>query len=188
MMIGFAFWGTVLTPPEASKLVSALYPTVGTIIGALVGFGIIYLAMFFRAPYRQRNECQKQVVVWGKHEDTISHFASIIKEADALAIINAGERGVTDEILQEAIIWTRKAINDICGKLGEVRNQQIRTIAELPLDGELKDEHFKVPYARSAFGHELGLIRDRHYKVYYWLKEFIETSPPNPDTGGFRKQ
>jgi hypothetical protein len=177
--------GTMLTtwliPSNIDTRTAALYGFLAGLAGLLLLLIGTYIWNLFRAPYRQRNEVRKQVIVQAKHEDIISHFASIVREADTLAIINVRERDVTDEILREAINWTRKAINDVSNILGEIRNKQIRTIAELPLDGELKDEHFKVPYARSTFGHELGLIRDRHYKVYYWLKEFIETSLPTLD-------
>lgn len=54
----FIFLGTILTPEDASRLVSAIYPTVGGVIGAIVGFGIIYLICLFRAPYKQRNEAR----------------------------------------------------------------------------------------------------------------------------------
>lgn len=55
---GFIFLATLQIPENASGFVSAVYPAVGTIIGALVGFGIIYLIMLVKAPYRQRNEAR----------------------------------------------------------------------------------------------------------------------------------
>jgi len=57
-MGAFIFLATLLIPENASRLASAGYPAVGAIIGAIVGFGIIYLVMLAIAPYKQRNEAR----------------------------------------------------------------------------------------------------------------------------------
>jgi len=54
----FIFGATLLIPENANKLVLAGYPAVGAVIGVIVGFGIIYLVIFFEAPYKQRNEAR----------------------------------------------------------------------------------------------------------------------------------
>jgi hypothetical protein len=58
MMSGFAYWSTAITPVDAGRLESAAYPAVGAVIGAIVGFGLIYLVGLVLAPYRQRNEAR----------------------------------------------------------------------------------------------------------------------------------
>ncbi len=55
---GFIYLATILTPEDASRFVSGGYQIAGAIIGAVVGFGIIYLVMLFRAPFKQRNEAR----------------------------------------------------------------------------------------------------------------------------------
>jgi len=56
------FLATLLIPENPDKLVSAGFPAIGAIVGVLVGFGLIYLYMFIRAPYKQRNEARKQLI------------------------------------------------------------------------------------------------------------------------------
>jgi len=58
----FIYLATIFTPEDSSRFVSAAYPTAGAIIGAIVGFGIIYLIMLFRAPYKQRNEARMALI------------------------------------------------------------------------------------------------------------------------------
>ena len=47
VMGGFIYLATIMTPDNASKLVSASYPAIGTVVGALVGLGIIWLVMLY---------------------------------------------------------------------------------------------------------------------------------------------
>ncbi len=54
----FAFLGAIFTPENAGRLASAIYPVVGGAMGAVVGFGIIYLICLIKAPYRQRDEAR----------------------------------------------------------------------------------------------------------------------------------
>lgn len=60
-MGGFVYLGTVLVPEGANTLVSAAYPVVGGMIGAIIGFAVIYLAMLIKAPTKQRNEARRRV-------------------------------------------------------------------------------------------------------------------------------
>ena len=151
----------------------------------IIVFGMLcsWLGATLRAPVVQRNEARRSLHTQANYEDMIADFASMLKKADGLGIIWLQERGVTEAVLHEAIDWTKKAVNDISLMLGTVHNKQVRTKAELPLQGELNDGHFKVPYARIKHGSELALIRERHYAVYNWLKDFIETAPPTHRKG-----
>ncbi len=56
-----AFIGTILTPEDAGKIISAAYPAVGAIVGAIIGFAIVFAMNFFLAPYRQRNEARAKL-------------------------------------------------------------------------------------------------------------------------------
>jgi len=56
------FLATIFTPEDANRFISGVYPAMGTIIGATVGFGIIYLVMLFRAPYKQLNEARMALI------------------------------------------------------------------------------------------------------------------------------
>ncbi len=58
MMGIFVFLATLLIPENANAVITALYPAVGVVIGAIVGFGVIYLIMLIVAPYKQRNEAR----------------------------------------------------------------------------------------------------------------------------------
>lgn len=59
----FVFLGNVATPEGAGAVVSAAYPVVGGVIGAIVGLGIIYLICLIKAPYKQRDEARNRVYV-----------------------------------------------------------------------------------------------------------------------------
>ena len=105
-----------------------------------------------------------------------------MREADNLKIIGANDSTPElDTILDEAIIWTKKAIQETTRMLGTIGEKRIRSETELPLTGEIKDEDFMVPFARTIHANKLSLVRDRHYKVYYWMRDFIETASLNPD-------
>jgi len=52
------FVGNALTPATVGNFESALYPAIGSVTGAIVGFAIIYLVFLFLAPYRQRNQAR----------------------------------------------------------------------------------------------------------------------------------
>ena len=59
---GSIFLATLLTPQDADKFTQAIYPAMGTIIGAIIGFGIIYCVMLIRAPYKQRDEARRELL------------------------------------------------------------------------------------------------------------------------------
>ncbi len=54
----FALLGTIFTPENAGRLASAIYPIASGAVGAVVGFGIIYLICLIKAPCRQRDEAR----------------------------------------------------------------------------------------------------------------------------------
>jgi len=53
-----AYVGSILIPEGAGKYISYAYPAVGAVIGAIVGFAIIFIINLLLAPYRQRNEAR----------------------------------------------------------------------------------------------------------------------------------
>jgi hypothetical protein len=61
-----AIGGSWLTPSGSNTLWQNLYPTIGAGIGVIVGFIIVFILIFawnlFRAPYRQRDETQSELV------------------------------------------------------------------------------------------------------------------------------
>ncbi len=58
----FALLGTIFAPENSGRLASAVYPVAGGAVGAIVGFGIIYLICLIKAPYKQRDEARKQLM------------------------------------------------------------------------------------------------------------------------------
>lgn len=63
MVAIFGILATLFTPENADRVTSAIYPAIGVIIGAIVGFGFIYLVMLVLAPYKQRNEARYMLSV-----------------------------------------------------------------------------------------------------------------------------
>ena len=59
MVAIFGGLAVLLTPENADKFTSAIYPAIGVVSGAVVGLGVIYLIMLFVAPYKQRNEARR---------------------------------------------------------------------------------------------------------------------------------
>ena len=118
--------------------------------------------------------------VW---RETIARLSDLLKEADGLKIIWATDKSA-DEACGEAVIWARKTIVEIHRRLGPIADQQVRMKAELPLQGEIKDADFEIEKSYSKHSSEalkLSLIRERHYDVYYWLRDFIASALPTPD-------
>jgi len=66
---GFIYLGTVLAPEGASRFVSAAYQVGGFMLGALVGFAIIYLAKLIKAPIKQRNEVRSRLSALEKEKE-----------------------------------------------------------------------------------------------------------------------
>jgi len=119
------------------------------------------------------------------HEETVSRLASLVEEAGKLDIIWVRDNDeATNTAIQEAVRWAIKAVSEVKRRLGSVPSKQIRTEAELPLDGDVKEADFDVPYSHTQHGSRLGLIRERHYKVYYWIKNYIANAQPTPDEDG----
>lgn len=56
------FIGTIVTPEDAGRIISATYPAIGGLIGILAGFSIIFIINLILAPYRQRNEARKRLI------------------------------------------------------------------------------------------------------------------------------
>ncbi len=64
------FLGTVYTPEGSGRLLSAICPTAGVILGAIIGIIIIFTINLILAPYRQRNEVRERVTkLEAKRED-----------------------------------------------------------------------------------------------------------------------
>jgi len=61
--LAFASIATTLKPETTDRYVSAGYQVFGGFLGAIVGFGIIFLIMLLRAPYKQRNEAKILLLV-----------------------------------------------------------------------------------------------------------------------------
>jgi hypothetical protein len=143
-------------------------------------FGIGIVAFFiitFEGAYRivQKERGKGQNI-----SKSIDFLAELINEANKLRIINTNESAPElSSILEEAINWTRKAITEITNNLGATEGKKIR--AELPLNGEISNEDFMVQFSHEINESKLSLIRARHYKVYYWIRDYISTSPLNSD-------
>ena len=56
------FLGTVYTPEGSGRFLSAICPTAGVIIGAIIGIIIIFIINLIMAPYRQRNELREKII------------------------------------------------------------------------------------------------------------------------------
>lgn len=69
LMVGFAFLGEFLVPEGASRFMSGAYRAVGTVIGAIVGFAVIFIIMLMRAPIKQRNEARAEVIEMKKEKE-----------------------------------------------------------------------------------------------------------------------
>lgn len=120
---------------------------------------------------------------------SIDFLAELVNEANGLKIIQANESTPElDSLFAEAINWTKKAIKEITNNLGVAEGKKVRIETELPLNGEISNEDFMIQYSHSKYDSKLGLIRDRHYKVYYWIKDFIQNLPSNFDKEGSQKQ
>ncbi len=115
-------------------------------------------------------------------EEIVSTFAILKREAENLKIIWANDKTPElDTILDEAIIWMKKVIQDTNRMLGTVEDKRIRSETELPLVGEIKDRDFMIQFAHTFHTSKLDVVRDRHYRVYNWLGDFIKTASLNPD-------
>jgi len=57
----FIFLATVLTPDHVGKVASALFQVIGGVAGLVVGPIVIFLFMFFRAPYVMHHETREQL-------------------------------------------------------------------------------------------------------------------------------
>lgn len=91
MAAAFALLGAVQIPADASDFVSAAYPVIGGIIGAVVGLGIIYQIMLITAPYKQRNEARELVEQQRKPSDREVTDAIRLLEAEKLVFKNNEE-------------------------------------------------------------------------------------------------
>jgi len=108
-----------------------------------------------------------------------------MRKAENLKIIWAGSSTQeSDEVCEEAIRWVREAIKEISNRLGIAAGKQIRSEAQLPLQGEIANGDFEIPFAHQRGDDKMGLIRQRHYKVYYRIRDIVQSLPLTPDKGG----
>ena len=108
---------------------------------------------------------------------TTDLFAQLVREAEGLGIIWAnGRESNIDTLCTEAIEWTIRAIKAVAFEVGHIKDLQVRSISELPLQGDITDQDFDVPLAHVKHGDRLSLIRERHYAVKTWLRDFVQSS------------
>ena len=111
----FIYGGTVLTPEDASKFVAAAYPAIGGIIGAVIGFGIIFAIKLFWAPYKQRNEARQLLqakprpIPLPNRKELRSAIASV--EITTIQLVN--KKNQYDDIEKNGTprIWKSNALN-----------------------------------------------------------------------------
>ena len=177
----YDFAAAQLAPPEWSlPRIIDVVPGWSWQAWTIVGLAIVLLVVFESA-YRLDRMNRKLIP---SHTDTIiSSFAQLVREAEGLRIIWANERDPDiDTLCTEAIEWSIRAIKAIAGKVGHMQDLQIRSLAELPLQGDITEQDFDVPLAHERHGDRISLIRKRHYDVKYWLRDFIQTLQPGSAT------
>ena len=113
----------------------------------------------------------------GDLSSTIASFAALMREAEGIKIVWASDTtSDLEEIYREAIAWTKQAISVISDRLGSIADLQVRVMAELPLDQPIIDSDFDKQLAHEQNPEKLSLVRRRYYKVYYWVRDYIEST------------
>ncbi len=117
-----------------------------------------------------------------KHEETISHLASLMREAEGLRVASANKQTPELNIIcQEGITWAMKAIADISVRVGKTAEIKIRSELELPLEDEIREEDFYTQPAFTGYEHDFEFVRHRCNAVRNWMQKFIRDFPLNPD-------
>ena len=145
------FLGTVYTPEGSGRFISAICPTAGVILGAIIGIIIILIINLILAPYRQRNEARALLLAKPKPAPLQNRqkLFTAIHHLDEAArdmigkhrrLKNHRELGKLESVIlqEDSYEQKRSAFNDAFIKYHEVKK-------ELELQISIAGQAFKKP-------------------------------------------
>lgn len=123
----FAILGAIFTPENAGSLASAIRPVAGGAVGAVVGFGIIYLICLIKAPYRQRDEAR--------------HALEKLSQTPLVVECNSYERQLVGEtwLKEKQYIWFLDVILTNQSDTQNVSTKAVSLVVNFPVaDGDIR--------------------------------------------------
>ncbi|MFC2014516.1 hypothetical protein ACFLUP_00815 [Chloroflexota bacterium] len=169
---GGGFVGYLLSSPDGFK--QALFAFFGAVLGFLVLAGITFIVMWFRAPYKQRDEARKQS----------SEFEAILKQVREEIQVASGYRLIRiPEILSEItnmaikIADEKKKINIMTPELLDVVIEVLDIEGSDPLlslDKYNKINKRKIASMIKVFRVRMGLKKKNTRKAEQWTRRIIK--------------